>query len=453
MLQIKFLGATGTVTGSKYLLETGKARILVDCGLFQGLKNLRERNWADFPVEPSTLNAIVLTHAHIDHSGYLPRLCKMGFKGKVFCTSGTRDLLQILLPDAGYLQEEEAAHANKWKYSKHSPALPLYTRVDAENSLKCLAPVEYHEKFSPVPGVTASYTRAGHIIGAGCLQFEVQGKTITFSGDVGRPHDFIMKSPESLPKTDYLVIESTYGDRLHPVEDVSEIIARTVNETVKRGGIILVPAFAVGRSQEILQILADLRKAGRIPKLPIYLDSPMAIAATDVFRSHKEDHLLNDARVKLMYDVAHFTTSSEESKSIDQLLAPMIIVSASGMATGGRILHHLRKFLPDEKNTVLIVGYQASGTRGRSITDGAKSIKMFGEQVEVNAQVVQLYALSAHADYAEMTDWLKKSAISPKRVFITHGEPEAAKSFQQLLKKSFGWNVIVPGDGETWKLE
>lgn len=444
MSSIQFLGATDTVTGSRYLVEAGSARILVDCGLFQGPKKLRERNWATPSFDVKSLDAVVLTHAHIDHTGYLPRLCKAGFTGRVFCTRGTRDLLQLLLPDSGYLQEEEARHANKWHYGKHEPALPLYTRDDAERSLEQLVPVELHEHFEPARGMSASYTRAGHIVGSGCLALSIDGVTTTLSGDVGRPADPIMKPPELLAGTDYLVVESTYGDRRHSSQNIEDSLATVIGEAVEKRGVVVVPAFAVGRAQHLLHLVARLRDAKRIPDCPVFLDSPMAISATKIFRDHREDHGLSENEVERMCAVARYTQTSEDSKAIDRSSGPMIVIAASGMVTGGRVLHHLQRFLPDPRTTVLFVGYQATGTRGRSLIDGATEIKLLGQYVPVKAKIVQLDGLSAHGDYVEIIDWLRASKLSPKRVFVTHGEPGAEDAMRRRLQEAFGWDVVVP---------
>lgn len=450
--RIRFLGATDTVTGSRYLIETESARVLVDCGLFQGHRALRERNWVVPPFDPSSLDAVLLTHAHIDHTGYLPKLCKLGFRGKVHCTDGTSDLLQILLPDSGYLQEEDAARANRYGYTRHHPAEPLYTREDAERCLPQLSAHAFGSSFSPTEGVTATFTRAGHIIGSSCLALRVGTATLTFSGDVGRPNDPIMRPPAPLAPTDYLVIESTYGDRRHPAEAVPDTLARVVNETAAKRGVILVPSFAVGRAQHLLHLLAQLRAAGRIPELPVYLDSPMSIDATGIFCKHKEDHKISDDECRAMCHAAKYSRTPDDSKAIDRRDGPMIVVSASGMATGGRILHHLRRFLPEEKNAVLFVGYQAAGTRGRSLIDGADELKIHDQYVKVRARVHQVQGLSAHADYAELIDWLKPANLSPRRVFVTHGEPAAAEAFRQRLHDTFGWDTLVPTDGSSFTL-
>lgn len=452
-IKISFLGATDTVTGSRYLVEADGVRVLVDCGLFQGPKKLRERNWRAPSFEPSSLDVVVLTHAHIDHTGYLPRLRKMGFRGPVYCTDGTRDLLQILLPDSGHLQEDEARHANEHGYARHRPALPLYTRADAERCLEQLRPIAFHQAFEPARGFTASFTRAGHIIGAGCLALAAGGVRVTFSGDVGRPVDPVMRPPEPLGPTDYLVVESTYGDRRHPPEQTESVLAQLVNDTVAKRGVIVVPSFAVGRAQHLLHILAGLRAAKRIPEIPTFLDSPMAIDATDLFCKHKGDHHLSDAECRLMCSSAMFTRTPDESKAIDRRTDPLIVVSASGMATGGRVLHHLQRFLPGANNLVLLVGYQAAGTRGRSLADGVDELKLHGQYVKVHARIVQMHGLSAHADYAEMIDWLRASAIAPRRVFVTHGEPSASDAFRRRLIDTFGWNAIAPDLGATVVLE
>lgn len=447
--QITFHGATDTVTGSRYLVEIDGARILVDCGLFQGPKKLRNRNREHPGFDPASLDAVILTHAHIDHTGYLPRLCTAGFRGRVFCTTGTQDLLKILLPDSGYLQEEEARLANRYGYSRHRPAIPLYTRADAEACLAQLSPVPYYEPFTPIAGVSASFTRAGHIVGSGCLRLALGAVAVTFSGDVGRPVDLVMKAPDPLTTTDYLVVESTYGDRRHPTGDLSDEVARIVNETIERRGVLVVPAFAVGRAQHLLLLLAELKAKRRIPPIPVYLDSPMAIDATHLFCRNKVDHGLSDAACTLMCKLPQYTHTPEASKEIDRGTEPMVVISASGMATGGRILHHLKRFLPDQRNTVLLVGYQAAGTRGRSLAEGADELKIHGEYVAVRARVAQVQGLSAHADYREMIDWLAASKIAPRRVFVTHGEPSAAEALRRRLTDDLGWNVVVPSLGDT----
>lgn len=453
MRTITFLGAAETVTGSRYLVQSERTRVLVDCGLFQGYKKLRQRNWAAPPFDPRSLDAVVLTHAHIDHTGYLPKLCLAGFNGPVHCTAGTRDLLEILLPDSGYLQEEDAKRANRYGYSRHRPALPLYTREDAERSLERLDPRAFDQRFDIAPGVAGRFTRAGHILGAACLTLDAEGTTIAFTGDVGRPSDPIMRAPEPLAAADYLVTESTYGDRRHPPEDVADALQRIVRDSARRGGAVLVPAFAVGRAQHLLHVLAELASAGRIPDLPVFLDSPMAISATEIFCAHQADHRLTEEQCHRMCDIAQYTRATDESKAIDRRSGPMIIVSASGMATGGRILHHFARFLPDERTTVLFAGFQAAGTRGRSLVDGADEVKLHGRYVPVRARVEQLHGLSAHADYPELLGWLGEGEISPRRAFVTHGEPAAADALRRRLGGRFGWEAVVPEHGSRWTLD
>jgi metallo-beta-lactamase family protein len=451
-MRIQFAGATGTVTGSRYVLETNGHRVLVDCGLFQGPKALRQRNWTTPPFNPKSLDAVVLTHAHIDHTGYLPKLIKSGFKGRVWCTKGTEDLLRILLPDSGFLQEEEARHANKHGYSHHAPALPLYTREDAERGLAQLSSVEFHTDFEPTPGVKVRFSRAGHILGSACVALTANGRTIAFSGDVGRDLDPIMKPKEDLPACDYLVVESTYGDRRHPPEDVSEKLLEIVRSTVEKGGTLVVPAFAVGRAQHLLRILSQLKEARRLPNVPVYLDSPMAIDATHIFCRHVDDHKLTNHECHAMCKLPRYTATPDESRAIDAGLEPKIVISASGMATGGRVLHHLRRFLPDAKNTVLLVGYQGVGTRGRTLLEGADELKIHGQYVSVRARIAQVEGLSAHADFAEIIEWLRRSLVSPKRVFVTHGELGPADAMRRRLRDAFAWEVDVPEDGSSYDL-
>jgi metallo-beta-lactamase family protein len=451
-MKLTFLGATDTVTGSRYLVEHHGSRVLVDCGLFQGPKKLRERNWNALPVDAASIDAVVLTHAHIDHSGYLPRLCRAGFAGRVYCTPGTRDLLQILLPDAGHLQEEAARHANQYGYAKHDPALPLYTRADAVMSLERLAAIPFHQAFEPAPGIAVRFVPVGHIIGAASIALAAGGTTLTFSGDVGRPLDPIMKPPEPAPAADVLVLESTYGDRRHPEERTADVLARVVGETVARGGMVIVPSFAVGRTQHLLHLLAELRAARRIPDVPVFLDSPMAIDATQLFLRHPSNHRLTPAQCTALGALPRCTRTPDESKEIDRRTDPAIIISASGMATGGRVLHHLQRFLPDERAAVLLVGFQAAGTRGRALLEGADELKLLGQYVPVRAKITQVEGLSAHADQHEMIAWLRASDLAPKQVFVTHGEPAAADALRRRIREAFGWNVTDPDYGQVFEL-
>jgi metallo-beta-lactamase family protein len=443
-MHITFLGGVGTVTGSRYLLEHGGRRVLVDCGLFQGLKNLRLKNWEDFPVDPAAIDAVVLTHAHIDHSGYLPRLVTLGFRGKVHATAATRDLCALLLPDSGHLQEEEAEYLNRHGLSKHHPALPLYTERDGRRALERFQAHEFGHAFEPVPGVRVTFTPAGHILGAASATVRWDGQTILFSGDLGRSHDMLMRAPADPAEADFVVMESTYGDRLHENVDLLAQIAEIVTRTAARGGSVVIPAFAVGRAQALLFALSQLRKAHRIPQLPVFLDSPMATDATELYHHHRAEHRLDAQQCHDMCHVARIVNTAEESKGVSAQRFPSVIVSASGMATGGRVLHHLKAFLPDPRNTILFAGFQAAGTRGAALVGGARSVKIHGQYVDVRAQVANLAAFSAHADRDELLQWIGKLPRPPRRIFVTHGEPVAADSLRQAIEEKHGWDCRVP---------
>lgn len=445
-MKLTFLGATGTVTGSKYLLEHSGRKTLIDCGLFQGLKELRLRNWGKLPIDPASLDAVLLTHAHIDHSGYIPLLIKRGFKGEIYCSEATFDLCSILLPDSGYLQEADAERANRYGYTKHKPALPLYTRKDAENSLSRFKVVDFGKPYDLEGSLTFSLSRSGHIPGSAFIQVSDGQTSILFSGDLGRPDDPVMKSPTQMQRADYLVLESTYGDRLHKDSNPLDKIGEIIRNTAARGGSVIIPAFAVGRTQSILYYIYELKKAKAIPDaIPVYLDSPMAIDATQLLRKHKNDHRL---REKLCADVCHvakYVHTAEESKSLDHSNGvPAVIVSASGMATGGRILHHLKHFIGDARNTILFTGYQAAGTRGARLIHGEDEIRIHGRMWQVRAEVEVLHNTSAHADYGEILEWLGHFQEPPRKTFITHGEPEAATSLKMKIEDHLGWNAVVP---------
>ncbi|MDO8534757.1 MAG: MBL fold metallo-hydrolase [Xanthobacteraceae bacterium] len=442
-MRLTFLGGAGTVTGSKYLLEAD-ARFLVDCGLFQGFKELRLRNWAPLPVNPNGIRAVILTHAHLDHSGYLPLLVKNGFTGPIYCTEATRELCAILLPDSGYLNERDAEFANRHGFSKHRPALPLYTQKDAEASLERFTPVGFDAQHSLPGGCQVRFLRAGHILGAAIVEF-VQGKTkIVFSGDLGRFNDATMVDPTPVDQADYLVVESTYGDRRHDPRDPEQLLAEIVDETVARGGTVLIPSFAVGRAQSLLFHLSRLKAAGRIPQVPVFLDSPMAVDASEIFCKHLGDHKLTAQQCRATCGVARYIRSVEESKALNADPMPKIIISASGMATGGRVLHHIRNYAPDRKNTILFAGFQAGGTRGAAMTAGAESVKIHGQYVPVRATVRNLHMLSAHADADEIMTWLRKFKASPRRTFITHGEPAAADALRRRIEEELHWPCSVP---------
>jgi metallo-beta-lactamase family protein len=441
---LSFYGGTGTVTGSKYLLEREGSRVMIDCGLFQGYKQLRLRNWAAPPVDPHQLDAIALTHAHIDHSGYLPIMVRDGFTGPVYCTPGTAELCAILLPDSGRLHELDADYANRKGFSKHHPALPLYTEADAVRAVERLKVIDFDEQVEVARGVKLSYAGAGHILGAASALFTYRGGSLLASGDLGRPVDPVMNAPRPRRASDYLLIESTYGGRHHGPKAPEDALAEVIERTAARGGIVVIPAFAVGRTQTILLLIDDLKAARRIPDVPVFLDSPMAIAATNAYRRDRATHHLSDEEVARMTQASRYIRESEESKALDQRDGPMILISASGMATGGRIVHHLKKFAPDPRNTLLFVGFQAGGTRGAALVGGAKEIKIHGAYVAVNAEVVCLDMLSAHADEDEIIGWLKSCPEAPRRTFITHGEPSAADALRRRIEEELGWRCEVP---------
>ena len=452
-VKISFLGGAGTVTGSKYLLEIDGKRLMVDCGLFQGFKQLRLRNWRPFPVDAASIDAVLITHAHIDHSGYLPLLARQGFKGPIYATDATTDLCAILLPDSGHLQEREAEFAGRHGYSKHKPALPLYTQQDAERVLGQFRPVKFRSEIKLPGGATARFVPAGHILGAAIIELRVGGRSIVFSGDLGRSGTPTMLDPTPIERADYLLCESTYGDRLHEARDPEDALAEVVGRTVARGGTVVIPSFAVGRTQTLLYHLERLKRARRIPDVPVFLDSPMAIDVSDVFCRHAEEHRLSEAEARAACGVAHYTRAVEESKALDADPAPKIIVSASGMATGGRVLHHIKRFAPDPRNTILFAGFQAGGTRGAAMTQGAESVKMFGEYVPVRAEIDNLHMLSAHADANEIMVWLKHFREPPRTTFIVHGEPGPADSLRHRIEEELGWTCRVPEDRETAELD
>jgi metallo-beta-lactamase family protein len=447
-LQLSFLGGAGTVTGSKYLVEHGNRRLLIDCGLFQGLKALRLRNWAPFPVDPHEIDAVVLTHAHLDHSGYLPLLVKHRFGGPVFCSEATVEFCKILLPDSGYLQEKDAEYANRHGYSKHKPALPLYTREDATRALQQLRPVAFGQP-QEVPGEAhICLRRVGHILGAASVQLDWNGTCIVFSGDLGRYGDPVMLDPTPVERADYLVIESTYGNRSHGQGDPEEALKEIVGNTVARGGTVVIPAFAVGRAQSILFHLHRLKLKGHLSHVPVFLDSPMAIDASEIFCQSVEDHRLTARECRDACRVAQYVRGVEESKALMLNPMPKVIVSASGMATGGRVLHHLKHYAPDTRNTILFAGFQAAGTRGAAMVAGSQQIKIHGQDVPIRARVENLEMLSAHADADEILRWLKAFRSPPRMTFITHGEPAASDALRRRIGEELGWACSVPALAE-----
>lgn len=448
MTSLTFYGAAGTVTGSKTLLEHEGERHLVDCGLFQGWKPLRERNWAPFPVPPASIATTVLTHAHIDHSGYLPLLVRKGFAGPVVCSKATHDLCHVLLPDSGHLHERDAEFANRHGFSKHRPAAPLYTEKDARASLERLAPIPF-ESAHPLGAATQlTLRRAGHILGAATAELRVAGRRVVFSGDLGRPGSAILPDPARVPQADTLVVESTYGDRRHDVADPEEQLAAVIRATAERGGTVLVPAFAVGRTQLLLHYLHRLERDGRIPSLPIHLDSPMAINATEIFCRNAEDHRFSEAQARETFAVAEAVRDVEDSKALDADDAPKVIVSASGMLTGGRVLHHLKVFGPNPRNTILFTGYQAPGTRGEALLRGKDRVKVHGGWLRVRAEIRSLDMLSAHADGDEIMAWLRGFETAPRMTLINHGEPRASDALRVRIREELGWRCHVPEQGE-----
>ncbi|TFZ04851.1 MBL fold metallo-hydrolase RNA specificity domain-containing protein [Ramlibacter rhizophilus] len=452
-MQLCFLGATDTVTGSRTLVQQGQTQVLVDCGLFQGDKALRLRNREPFPVPPSALDGVVLTHAHIDHSGLLPLLARQGLRAPVHCTPATADLCGLLLPDSGHLMEEEAAEHQRLGSSRHHPPLPLYTRADAERCLRLLRTVPFDQPWEAAPGWQALFRPAGHLPGAAMLRLEAGPVSVLFSGDLGRPDDLVMKPPAPPPAADYLVLESTYGDREHARTDPLQALAAVVCRTAARGGVLLVPAFAVGRAQALILALHRLARRGDIPRLPVVLDSPMAARATEVCVRHPS-HLRPDTSEWLQAagDV-QAVQSAEESEQVRHGRGPRIVIAASGMLTGGRVLHHLRSFAPDERNTILLVGHQAAGTRGADLVQGVDSVKVFGAQVPVRAEVARLAQWSGHADAGQILDWLRGFARAPRRVFINHGEPAAAQALGARIERTLGWACHRPAHGETVALD
>lgn len=451
-LRLSFLGGAGTVTGSKFLIENGEQRVLVDCGLFQGLKDLRLRNWAPFPVNAHAIDAVILTHAHLDHTGYLPLLVKQGFSGPILCSEGTADFCEILLPDSGHLQERDAEFANRHGFSKHKPALPLYTQGDALASLQRLTPIPFYTARAVPAGASLRLRHAGHILGAASVQLDWGGKTLVFSGDIGRYDSATMLDPVPCPHADYLLIESTYGNRRHERRSPEEAVLEVIERTVERGGTVIIPSFAVGRAQSLLFHLHRLKAAGQLANVPVFLDSPMAIDASDIFCRHMNDHRLTEQECRDSCAIAHYVRSMEESKRLTADPAPKVIISASGMATGGRVLHHLKRYAPNAKNTILFAGFQAAGTRGAAMVAGTDSVKIHGEQVPIRAEVQNLDMLSAHADADELLRWLGGFKAPPRVTYIVHGEPGASDGLRQRIGEELGWTCVVPVHGQKVQL-
>jgi len=445
---LTFLGAAGTVTGSRHLLRLGGRSVLVDCGLFQGLKALRLKNWAAFPVDPATIHAVVLTHAHLDHSGYLPKLVREGFRGSVLCTSASADLCELLLLDSAKIQEGDAEFANRHGFSKHHPALPLYGKRDALRAIERLKSTEFNKPVDLGHGANLTFRRAGHILGAATAQVRWGGKTIVFSGDLGRYDDPLMHDPAPVAQADYLVVESTYGDRLHPPVAPADALLEVIQRTAARGGTVIIPSFAVGRAQELLYLCWRLKQAGRLPLIPVYLDSPMAINATGMLERHPLDHRLSADECEAAMSVATYVQDVEESKALSHNTMPKVIISASGMATGGRVLHHIKSYGPNPRNTILFAGYQAAGTRGEALVNGAREVKIHGAWVPVQAEIDSLPMLSAHADANEILRWLGGFQRPPQKTFIVHGEGSASAALRERIEQELGWKCDIPAEGD-----
>lgn len=461
MAKLTFHGAAQTVTGSKYLLEAGDAQVVIDCGLFQGLKKLRELNWTAPAFDVRQVDSVVLTHAHLDHVGYLPRIVKQGFRGKVYCTPATAELAEIILLDSAKIQEADADYANKKGFSKHIPAFPLYEGSDVKETIKLFRTQPREHWFSPTEPIWMRFHDAGHLLGSNLIEVEIRDRTeplrIVFSGDVGRYDGPLYHDPTPPPACDYLICESTYGNRDHPEVDLMQSLADVVNRSAKRGGLMLVAAFAVGRSQQLIYLLQLLKQDGRIPDLPIYLDSPMACNATGVYREFDEDHDLSEGELDHEHPLLagpriFLCRKVEESKALNRLSGPAIVIASSGMMTGGRIVHHLKQRLPDPKNTVVLSGYMAAGTRGRSLQDGTETLRMHGQEIPVRAAIEKIPGLSGHADRSGLLRWLE-SLPDPKRVFLTHGELESSESLALELRTSRGWDVHIPVLGEAQELD
>ena len=453
MLTLTSLGGAGTVTGSKHLLEHDGRRLLVDCGLFQGPREFRELNWKPLPVRAASVEAVILTHAHLDHSGYLPRLVREGFAGPIYATPATINVARLILLDSAHLQQKDAEFANRHGFSRHKPALPLYTTADAEQALAQFRPVEFHEPFDLGDGARLLFRYAGHILGAATAEVSFAEQTILFSGDVGRYGDPTMVDPEPVPKADYVVVESTYGDRIHPPADAAAALKEVIEQTTRRGGTVVIPAFAVGRTQSLLYELWTLKRRGELELVPVYVDSPMAINATELFHKHRPDHRLDPEVCRQMCELPNYVRTTEGSKLLSASRMPKVIISASGMATGGRVLHHIKAYGSDPRNTILFAGFQAPGTRGRAMVDGMREVRIHGQWIDIRAEVADLTMLSAHADSNELIRWLGGLGSPPAGTFVVHGEPSSSAALQQRVERELRWRCSVSHMNAPTELE
>ncbi len=445
-LELTFLGGTGTITGARYLLDSGECGVLVDCGLYQGFKNLRRRNRCPLPVR--RLDAVVLTHAHLDHAGHLPRIVRDGYRGPIYCTPGTAALCGILLPDSAATLLQDAAFANKKGYTKHHPADPLYTAEDVARTLGMLRPIEFGERFALPDGLHGQFTRSGHILGAASLRVDDGTRRVLFSGDLGREQDVMMAPPEPRPQADVVVLESTYGGRQHDGEDPGEVIAELIRRTTARGGSVLIPAFSVGRTQALLVFLYQLRRGKKLPEIPIFVDSPMASSAAEIHAAHPKDHRLSREMCEAAFGIAEYVRDVDDSHALDKRSEPAIIIASAGMATGGRILHHLKRYAPDPNSAIVLAGYQAAGTRGGALAAGADTLKIHGRHVQVRAEVAHLDMLSAHADQEELLGWLEHGD-APRHTYLVHGEPVASDALRHTIEEQLRWPVSVPDYRDT----
>ncbi len=444
---LQFLGATDSVTGSRYLLHTPTARIAVDCGLFQGYRALRERNRLPFPVDPASIDAVIVTHAHLDHTGYLPALVAQGFRGRIHATAGTAELSAIILADSGRLQEEEAQHHGRHGTSRHERPAPLYTEEDAHAAIARFTPHAFDAP-TQISDLTVTFVPAGHILGAAQLRIDAPGGRVHFTGDLGRVDDPLMQPPRPLETTDVLVTEGTYGNRVHPAVDATAMLGEVVRRVCGRGGVVVMPAFAIGRAETLLLHLARLRRRGELPDVPVYLNSPMAVNASEIYARHPEEHRLSPAEFDAMYHLAHLVHGVEESKRLNQAAGPAIIISASGMIEGGRVLHHVAAYGPDPRNAIVLTGFQAGGTRGARLQRGERSLRIFGQDVPIRAEVVSLEMMSAHADADQLITWMGTAPHAPGQVYVTHAEPEAADTLRLRIGRELGWHARNPQLGE-----